>query len=165
MNRQEERHGLGEAGFSLIEALVAMVVLTIGVFALYSMQVVGIRGNSSGDSISTATNFSMRQVEDLISRAFDDDTRLVDTNGDGTKQDNTSPPDGNDDNGGNFGLDNVDAAADYSTTTADNRYTVFYNVAVDVPLPKSKMIQVIVRDNTRKIGNTVNFHYIKNGNI
>ena len=40
MNTWKETIRLDEAGFTLIEALVAMVVLTIGVFALYSMQVV-----------------------------------------------------------------------------------------------------------------------------
>ena len=164
MNTWKETIRLDEAGFTLIEALVAMVVLTIGVFALYSMQVVGIRGNSLGNSISTATNISSQQVEDLISRAFDDEDRLVDTNGDGTNQD----PDKNgidEQGGGNFGLDNVDAAADYSNVTDDGFYTVFYNVAEDVPLPKAKTIQVIVRDNTRRMQNTVTMQYIKNGNI
>ena len=165
MNTWKETIRLDEAGFTLIEALVAMVVLTIGVFALYSMQVVSIRGNSLGNSISTATNISSQQVEDLISRAFDDEDLLEDTNGDGTNQD----PDRNgideQDGGGNFGLDNVDAAADYSKNTDDGFYTVFYNVAVDVPLPKAKTIQVIVRDNTRRMRNTVTMQYIKNGNI
>ena len=164
MNTWKETIRLDEAGFTLIEALVAMVVLTIGVFALYSMQVVGIRGNSLGNSISTATNISSQQVEDLISRTFDDEDRLVDTNGDGTNQD----PDKNgidEQGGGNFGLDNVDAAADYSKNTDDGFYTVFYNVAVDVPLPKTKTVQVIVRDNTRRMQNTVTMQYIKNGNI
>jgi len=164
MSTWKETIRLDEAGFTLIEALVAMVVLTIGVFALYSMQVVGIRGNSLGNSISTATNISSQQVEDLISRTFDDEDRLVDTNGDGTNQD----PDKNgidEQGGGNFGLDNVDAAADYSNVTDDGFYTVFYNVAVDVPLPKAKTIQVIVRDNTRRMQNTVTMQYIKNGNI
>ena len=164
MNTWKETIRLDEAGFTLIEALVAMVVLTIGVFALYSMQVVGIRGNSLGNSISTATNISSQQVEDLISRTFDDEDRLVDTNGDGTNQD----PDKNgidEQGGGNFGLDNVDAAADYSKVTDDGFYTVFYNVAEDVPLPKAKTLQVIVRDNTRRMQNTVTMQYIKNGNI
>lgn len=164
MNTWKQTNRLDEAGFTLIEALVAMVVLTIGVFALYSMQVVGIRGNSLGNSISTATNISSQQVEDLISRTFDDEDRLVDTNGDGTNQD----PDKNgidEQGGGNFGLDNVDAAADYSKVTDDGFYTVFYNVAEDVPLPKAKTIQVIVRDNTRRMQNTVTMQYIKNGNI
>ena len=164
MNSWKQTNRLDEAGFTLIEALVAMVVLTIGVFALYSMQVVGIRGNSLGNSISTATNISSQQVEDLISRTFDDEDRLVDTNGDGTNQD----PDKNgidEQGGGNFGLDNVDAAADYSKVTDDGFYTVFYNVAEDVPLPKAKTIQVIVRDNTRRMQNTVTMQYIKNGNI
>ena len=164
MNSWKQTNRLDEAGFTLIEALVAMVVLTIGVFALYSMQVVGIRGNSLGNSISTATNISSQQVEDLISRTFDDEDRLVDTNGDGTNQD----PDKNgidEQGGGNFGLDNVDAAADYSKVTDDGFYTVFYNVAEDVPLPKAKTIRVIVRDNTRRMQNTVTMQYIKNGNI
>ena len=62
-------------------------------------------------------------------------------------------------------MDNVDAAADYSKVTDDGFYTVFYNVAEDVPLPKAKTIQVIVRDNTRRMQNTVTMQYIKNGNI
>lgn len=160
MNTRQSMAWHGEAGFTLIEALVAMVVLTIGVLALYTMQVVAIRGNSTGNSISTAANISSEQVEQLINRAFTDGDWLVDKNGDGTKQDLNK--DGKDDNGGNFGLDNVEAAADYTHPNPDNHYTVSYNVAVDVPLPGTKLVQVNVRDNAQRMNNTVKFQYIKN---
>lgn len=155
-------HG-NEAGFTLIEALIAMVVLTIGVFALYSMQIISIRGNAHSNSISLASNIAAEQVEDIISLNYIDVAKLQDVNGDGTKQDLND--DGVDDDGDNFGLDNVDGAADYTVAPSNATYTVFYNVAEEVPMRDTKMVRVIVRDNSRSMNNTVSFQYIKNDNI
>lgn len=151
-----------EKGFTLIEALIAMVVLTIGVFSLYSMQVVAIQGNATGNSISLASNFAAEQIEDVMNIAYAADN-VQDENGDGTKQDLNS--DGVDDNGGNFGLDNLDAAADYTVAPPNANFTVFYNVAVDVPMPGTKTIRVLARDNSRINSIPVTYQYIKNDNI
>lgn len=155
-------HG-NEAGFTLIEALIAMVVLTIGVFALYSMQIIAIQGNAHSNSISLASNIAAEQVEDIISLNYIDEGKLRDVNGDGTKQDLND--DGVDDDGGNFGLDNVDGTADYTIAPPNATYTVFYNVVEEVPMRDTKMVRVIVRDNSRSMNNTVSFQYIKNDNI
>lgn len=144
-----------EKGFTLIEALVAMVVLTIGVFALYSMQVAAIRGNAKSNSISLASNIAAVHIENVISLEFDDITKLKDKNGDGVA-----------------GLDNVDGLADYTITQPNKNYSVFYNVAPDalVPAPAGqkpfmKVVQIIVRDNSKIMSNTVSYQYIKNDNI
>lgn len=152
-----------EKGFTLIEALVAMVVLSIGIFSLYSMQLNGIRGNAKANTLTTAATWNADQVEKVIGAHYSDAT-VKDVDGDGTGQDPNG--DGIDDDGGNFGLDDtVDAigavTADGSFTTADNRYTLYWNVARDVPMRNLKSIRVHVQDNSRRLSRPVTFTYIK----
>lgn len=156
-----------EGGFTLIEALIAMAILTVGLFALYGMQIVSIDGNATGNSISQASNIAAEQIEGLISRPINEMNfsvkLLEDVNGNGTKHD--LDENGADDAGNNFGLDDVDAAADYSVTPANQQYSIFYNVAIDVPLKETRLVQVIVRDNANQMRNPIRFQYIKNENI
>lgn len=163
MKRRQSLNLRSEAGFTLIEALVAMVVLTIGVLSLFTMQEVAIRGNSIGNSISAVTNISSAQVEQIMNRDFDDKDWLADANGNGTMRDLNE--DGKDDSGGHFGLEDIKAAADYTSTTPDKKYTIYYNVAIDVPLPGTKLVQVIVQDNANRMSSPVTFQYIKNEDI
>jgi hypothetical protein len=111
---------------------------------------------------------------------------LEDINGNGTNQDANN--DGIDDSGGNsidyaggvvdnaggnFGLNGgliynaagmltgVNAAFDHPVPCPDNRYTIFYNVANDVPLPNSKTIRVIVTSQDRGVTKAIALTYIK----
>jgi len=61
-----------ENGFTLIEALVAMVVLSIGIFSLYGMQLSAIRGNASADHLTNAVASGQDTVEQLMSLDFTD---------------------------------------------------------------------------------------------
>ena len=56
-----------ESGFTLIEALIALAVLTIGILALNAMQVSAIRGNSTSNSLSVATSVARDGFERLMS--------------------------------------------------------------------------------------------------
>ena len=69
-----------ENGFTLIEALVAMVVLTIGILSLYSMQITSIHGNAKSSRITTAATWDMNQVERIIGMDYDDATINADGN-------------------------------------------------------------------------------------
>ncbi len=70
-----------ENGFTLIEALVAMVVLTIGILSVYAMQITSINSNSKSSHVTYASNWAAQRIEQIISTPYDD---LVDTDGDGT---------------------------------------------------------------------------------
>ncbi|MBW1901310.1 MAG: prepilin-type N-terminal cleavage/methylation domain-containing protein [Deltaproteobacteria bacterium] len=129
-----------EAGFTLVELIVAVFVLSVGLLAVGSMQIGSVKGNSTANGITQGITWAENQVERLIERAYDDPL-LADTDGDGTNQDADS--DGQDDNGGNFGLDDVTVAtADNSLTQGD--YTVLWNVAENVVVNNTKTVNIIV---------------------
>ena len=149
-------------GFTLIEVLIAMVILTIGIFALYSMQISSIRGNHLANLVTQSSNFSSLQLERALSADFDGST-LEDRNNNGTKKD--LDKDSIDDAGKNFGLDDVGDDADYQINSGDNNYTIAYNVALDVPLEGIKKIRVHTRSNANVMQNAVTFDLLKNEGI
>ncbi len=53
-------------GFTLIEALSAMVILTIGLMALYSMQIGSTKGNTTANKLSLATTVAGNGYERLL---------------------------------------------------------------------------------------------------
>jgi prepilin-type N-terminal cleavage/methylation domain-containing protein len=54
-----------EAGFTLIEALVAMVVLAVGITAVANLMVVGASSNSVGNALTGSAALASREVERL----------------------------------------------------------------------------------------------------
>lgn len=92
-------------GFTLIEVLVAIVVLTIGILSLYAMQVSAINSNVTADIMTHNSNWASDRIEILLNRAYDCNPFSVnchdldDVNGDGTNQD--ADNNGIDDSGGN----------------------------------------------------------------
>lgn len=153
-------------GFTLIEVLVAIVVLSIGILSLFALQTAAIGTNQAANQFTIASNWASDRIEILLRRPYDCITGLPnchdldDDNGDGTNQD----PDNNgiDDDGGNFGLDNATpATADGSFTSPDGLYTILWNVAIDTPVPNSKTIRVIVITQDNGMTRTVPMTYIK----
>ena len=55
----------GEGGFTLIEVLIAITILTIGLIAVATMQVSAIHGNKMGNEISRATFLAQDKLEEL----------------------------------------------------------------------------------------------------
>ena len=133
-----------EAGFTLMEILIAIAILAFGLLAVATMQAWSIKGNSQAIGITEGITLAQDKIEEFISLDYNH-TDLSDTDNDGTTQD-TAPDDGVDDDGGNFGLDNTTgagtAAADH--TDSYGRYDIYWNVAVDEPINNIKTIRVIV---------------------
>lgn len=149
-------------GFTLIEALVAMVVLTIGILALMTLQGNLVQGNSRASHISEASSWAASEIEEIIDTPF---TYLEDLDGDGSNQDQDK--NGVDEVGPDtvFGLDDLDNQADYLFTSNDGDFTLHINVAVDIPIEGSKTIRVFIQDNKSVMGNPLNFTYIKQNSI
>ncbi|HEB68517.1 MAG TPA: prepilin-type N-terminal cleavage/methylation domain-containing protein [Desulfobulbus sp.] len=146
-------------GFTLIEVMIAIIVLVIGILSLYSMQVRSVKENYRANRMTLASTWNSSMVERFIGMKFSS-ASLKDNDGDGTGQDGNK--DGVDDDGGNFGLDDAtNATADGMSTTSDNKYTIYWNVAVDVPMPNLKTIRVIIQDNKNVLRQPVVFTYIK----
>ena len=57
-------------GFTLIEVMIAIVILTIGLLALVSVTVMVIKGNSLNRGITTATTLANQQLETLKNTPF-----------------------------------------------------------------------------------------------
>lgn len=160
------RHQKSENGFTLVEIMIAVVVLTAGLLAVGSMQITAIEGNASAFDLKEATAIGENKIEEIMLASFTD-AALNDTDGDGDASLLDANSDGLDDTGNNFGLDdNTVASADYSDTS-DPVYSVFWNVADGVPIPntatsRTKNIRVIVNW-TRNLSITrqVTLDYVK----
>jgi prepilin-type N-terminal cleavage/methylation domain-containing protein len=61
-----------QQGWTLIEILVAIVVLTVGLLAVGTMQISAIRGNFMGGNTSIALTLASQKMEDLFNRDYDD---------------------------------------------------------------------------------------------
>jgi type IV pilus modification protein PilV len=59
--------GTQENGFTLIEVVIAIVVLTIGILSTYSMQVSSIQGNATANQLTTASTLALDQIEQILS--------------------------------------------------------------------------------------------------
>lgn len=159
-------------GFTLIEVMCAIVVLTVGILSLYSMHVATINTNATASRITGAANWASDRIEILLSRPYSctpvraNCHDLDDVNGDGTNQDTNN--DGTDDSGADptFGLDNATpATADHIAASPDGRFTILWNVAVDTPVPNTKTIRVLVTTQERGVTRTVPLTYIKSDTI
>jgi type IV pilus assembly protein PilV len=141
-----------DRGFSLIEALIAIFVLTIGVFSLYSMQITSLMGNNRAITITSLADWSSSQIERLMSLPYDDPLL-----------NDTQPAQG-------LAANTVANSDSGAVNSPDGRYTMFWNVAIDAPMQNTKTIQVFALDNQLLENgvpylSTVVFQYVKNGNI
>jgi len=98
-------HAANQRGFTLIEALIAVVILVIGIVSLYAMQVGAIHGNARADSVSRLSSWASDRIEGILSDLTDQVKfeELKDTSGDGT---NCLDNNGIDPSGHECGLNN-----------------------------------------------------------
>lgn len=155
-------------GFSLLEVLLGITVFMIGMLGVTALNISSLKSNTFSGNMSEAVIIAGDRLEKLMATDFDDDD-LKDADGDGTNQDllpDLPVPgkifgDGVDDDGDNFGLDDIgndddpstDGDADHSDPDdptgpgigRNNMYYVYWNVAEDEPLPeRTKKVNVIV---------------------
>ncbi len=121
-----------QAGFSLLEVIVAIAILSVGILAVASMQGNASRNNVFADTRTQAATWATDRIEKLVDLPWDD-ANLSDADGDGQAGlDNT-------------GFDNNAATtgdADHMVT--EGNYTIYWNVADDVPITNVKTVRVIV---------------------
>jgi type IV pilus assembly protein PilV len=126
-----------QKGFTLLEVIIAISILTVGILAMASLQGSAIIANASATDITDATTLASDRLEKLASLAYDD-TDLNDTDGDGAT--------GLIDTG--FDSDPLTVNdADYGIiqqTARGKTYSVYWNIAEDDPKVGTKMIQVVV---------------------
>ncbi len=68
-----------ERGYTMIEVMISMAILSVGVLGLVGMQVLAIRANRQGGRMSQAVFLAESQAEKLMAYGFND-SNLADTN-------------------------------------------------------------------------------------
>jgi type IV pilus assembly protein PilV len=130
-----------EAGFTLVEVIMAISILTVGILAVASMQYSAIRGNAFSQNLTESTDRVQDRIEKIMSRPY------------GTFTDQTGD--------GNAGLtDNTTGTADYNDTT-DPEYTILWNVATNWPMTNLTTIQVIALWSDHGVQKQANFQFMK----
>ncbi len=122
-----------EKGFSILEVLIGVSLFAVGLIGVTGLFISTVKGNSLSGNVSDATFLASNILEELMTApydpALDPQNRLLD--------DGDSPG----------GLDdNTAATADGSRLGIgrNNKFNVYWNIAVDEPLLNSKQIRIIV---------------------
>jgi prepilin-type N-terminal cleavage/methylation domain-containing protein len=133
-------------GFTLIEVIIALAILTIGILSVNAMQTVSIRGNYTANRLTSATTWATDRAEILFNLEYDD-AELQDDGGGGA---------------GLAGLDDATAAtADGNDVSPDGEYTIYWNIAEDVPMDNLKTIRVIILRNDLGTPKTLTLNHMK----
>ncbi len=72
---------LNKQGFTLLEVMIAIVVLTVGLMGAAAMQASSIGRNAVASHMTVATNIARDQIELIQSWQFDDDGKLFEHDG------------------------------------------------------------------------------------
>jgi len=118
---KKENMGVNQ-GFTLIEVLIAMVILSVGILAIASMQIQALTGNSVANSSTIRVVSAQHKLEELISLPFDDPKLEIAGNSPGTDSDGNT----------------------HQEATADG-YTIRWDITDDDPIANAKRITVRVK--------------------
>lgn len=146
-------------GFTLIEVMIAVVILTVGVLAAASMQTAATTRNTSAGWLTEGMTEGQSQIELLAGLPYEDPNfpGLADDEWDDKDQDGTNKDanyDGVDDSGEDFCLDDDNNAITPPLGGCDDisdqppitigKYTICWNVATQVPVINNKTVRVII---------------------
>ena len=72
-------------GFTLIETVISLGILSIGILALFAMQTLGIRANASASRVTTLASWGSDEIEHILTDAYANvlNTNPVNVSGDG----------------------------------------------------------------------------------
>ncbi|MBN2493543.1 MAG: type IV pilus modification protein PilV [Deltaproteobacteria bacterium] len=60
----------GRAGFTLVEVMVAMVIMAVGLFAVINLQLISIRGSSAAEEAVVASRMAQSVVEEMRAQSL-----------------------------------------------------------------------------------------------
>jgi type IV pilus assembly protein PilV len=113
---QKKGRPIGERGFTLLEVIVAISILTFGLLAVASMQMTAIRGNYNASNITEATTVAQDRLENLMGLLYSDPLLAKDEEG----LPDPAPP-------------------------SPSGYTITYDVSDNNPIANTRLIAVIVQ--------------------
>ncbi|RLA95339.1 MAG: hypothetical protein DRG25_00490 [Deltaproteobacteria bacterium] len=131
---------MNQKGFTLIEVMIAIVILSVGLLALAQMQIFAMNGNLFASNMTVASTLAQDKLEELKGVILDDPD-LMDTNpaNNGSIFDpriaSFYPPDHEDPN---------NPINESGGTTGLRRYTRLWNIADDTPTEGAKTVVVFV---------------------
>lgn len=139
-----------QAGFGLIEVMVAMAIFVVGILGCYKMQLHATKSNAMANRVSTSANWAAYEIEELLGK----DYSHADLNDDGTGS------------SGSAGLDDIGANADgaiyvqpdgskLAISSGNDLYSVSWNVVEGTATEKS-----VLRDVKQ-----MRVHVVRNGGI
>lgn len=73
-----DRHN-EEAGFTLLEVIIAISILTVGLLAVASMQTAAIRGNDAAYRVTESVTWAQDRLEYLLALPYDDSALSIGT--------------------------------------------------------------------------------------
>ena len=150
-----------QGGFTLIEVLIAITLLTVGILAAASMQITALGGNHLASRTTTATARASSIVEELMELDYYNDPWLADTTGGTVNL--------NDDEAVRAALDNDDLATAHDPDEVQvPDFTIFWNVVDHYPYdngvtdePVVKTIRVTVRRDDRGVQRDLSLDFIR----
>ena len=110
-----------DAGFTIIEVVIAISILAVGLLGVAAMQTSAIQVNSAAGQMTARINWAQDKMEELKALAFSDPWLEADGNPTG-----------------------VDSAGNTHEQTTSDGYTVRWDVADNTPGPNTKRIVVTV---------------------
>lgn len=139
-------------GFTLVEVLIALLVLTIGILGAAAMQVSAINWNSNAFRLTEAATWAGDRNETLMTLPYTittTDPLLSDDPVNGRQ--------------GIAGLDDTDVPGNLADggPVVQDKYTIFWNVADNYPIENCKTIRMIVRRDDNGIVKTVVQNFTK----
>ena len=149
-----------EAGYTLVEVLIALTILGVGLLAVATMQVTAIKTNARASGMSQGLTLAQTKAEELMNLSYG---ALVDITGNGTVEDE------------GFGLnDTIDPEGECTNDPLSDgfwpnnpswdctaKYRLFWNIAVDEPVADSKTIRVIVIWTERGKDKRISLDFVK----
>lgn len=149
-------------GFSVIEVLMGATVFTLGMLGIAAMHIRSINENSFAANMTEATTLATNQMEVLMGYDYDTSAKPDDDLGDK-------------DGDAASGLDDADCGPTGTCTNKadhmasglgkNNIFSLYWNIAQDVPITNCKTIKIIAKWSVKENQRSINIQGIKrNGN-
>ncbi len=154
---------INQTGFTLLEVIVTITVLSIGILAVAKMQTVAVNGNRMANQMMEDTISGQDVIERIIAANFSDGS-LSDRNGDDTLDDRDAAADYSlDSSNGNYYNPDVDGDGtnDWNIDTNNEIFSVSWNVRENQPDTNTKTIRFIIVANTPDGEKVQEFDFIK----